>query len=165
MPEDLTLTPPSEETKNTGPQWNPNEDIEPQLNRIEDELKEKVMAIPAKDPLSKRAEFNKIVDEAIDKCFQITKEMEEAGFYDANTSNKIHSRIQSFRDMKNNGSLSLIPRQQSVTREEQIIQEQEQKKNREPNGITEKLKKGTQIVKGWFGRKKSVQQNAEENVR
>ena len=72
------------------------------------------------------SEFNALVNKAINECMKISKENELSGHIDATSSNVIEARIQSFREMLENQSLSVgISTTQKTDYEQEIINRDE----------------------------------------
>lgn len=168
---DLKLVPPKKVEElpdvksDDTPQWNPNEDIEPQLNRIEQDLIAKLKSAQAIDVSNRAVKndvFNQLIEQAIDKCLAIAKEMELAGYRDANTDNILQSRIQAFREMRANQSLSLDIQPEHY-HEQDVVEKQENPAN-QPGGIAGIFKRGRALIARKISRDK-IPTVSEENVR
>ena len=117
-------------------------DIEKQLNQIFNDLQKKMRdekIVDQKDKAVNIEEFDRLIDEAISKCFEMLKELELSRHYDANSNNIIFARIESLRAMKENGGLIVYVEKPF---DEEIVKED---KKKEPKrwfaGITKLFKK------------------------
>ena len=85
-------------------------DIDRQIEDMTNDLKQKMIAANIIDETGNALnveKFDSLIDEAISKCYDMLKEMEETRRYDANSNNIIFSRINSFKTMKKNQTFNL----------------------------------------------------------
>lgn len=106
-------------------------DLDKQLNKITDDMKQELYRISAVDAdgrVLNKSEFNRIIDEKINICYNMVQELEKSGKrFAANDNNKIFSTIDLLRTIK--GSQSLNPyASQGPDREKAIIEKYERKK-------------------------------------
>jgi len=105
-------------------------DIEKQLNKIESDLETKLRkanVIDANNKALKVEKFNKFIDEAIDECNLILRDLEISRNYDANTNNIVFSRIEAFRAMKENQAFK-VSTKETDGKEQRIIENKNTKR-------------------------------------
>ena len=127
-------------------------DIEEQLNKITDNLRQKLERAGAIDENGKTvdsAKFDRVIENMVDEIIPISREL-ELGRYDANSRNIVESRIARLRGIKNAHSIA-YPTNLSDGKEEEIIQKT---KSKSPNAFT----KGTGLVHRLFGFQRRIPQ-------
>jgi hypothetical protein len=105
-------------------------DIEKQLNKIESDLETKLRkanVIDANNKALKVEKFNKFIDEAIDECNLILRDLEISRNYDANTNNIVFSRIEAFRAMKGKQAFK-VSTKETDGKEQRIIENKNTKR-------------------------------------
>jgi len=129
-------------------------DIEEQLNKITDDLRqelERAGAIDKNGETIDYAKFDGVIENLVDKIIPISREL-ELGRYDANSRNLVESRIAWLREIKNAHSVA-YPTNLSDGKEEEIIQKT---KSKSPSAFT----KGTGLVHRLFGFQRRVPQKS-----
>lgn len=117
-------------------------DVKQELDKIMCNLKQELLkagAINSAEKLIDKNEFNRIIDEKIDKCNVIYAQIEASGKrFDANSANIIGANIDFLRTIKANESLNIVATNES-DRENKIIEKFQNKKA--TNGFLGGMKK------------------------